>query len=172
MAREQIGGDNHDHPTVSRGNDLYLKADSFAEVYAGDLSPQQAKVLAAAHRPIDPKALGESFMESPTWRNVPTWVVVSTQDSSIPTEAQRSMAARARATMIEVAASHASPLSQAKAVRYEIAATESHESLVSRSTRSRHPFGERQLCERTTTIQPCCDYYRKMCSLPEMSFDH
>jgi pimeloyl-ACP methyl ester carboxylesterase len=47
------------------GNDLYLKADSFAEVYAGDLSPQQAKVLAAAQRPIDSKALGESFQESP-----------------------------------------------------------------------------------------------------------
>ena len=81
------------------GNDLYLKADSFAEVYAGDLSPQQAKVLAAAQRPIDPTALGESFLGSPTWRNVPMWVVVSTQDSSIPTEAQRSMAARTRATM-------------------------------------------------------------------------
>jgi pimeloyl-ACP methyl ester carboxylesterase len=102
------------------GNDLYLKADSFAEVYAGDMSPQQARILAAAQRPIDPKALGESFIESPTWRNVPTWVVVSTEDSSIPTEAQRLMAARARATMIEVAASHASPLSQAKAVAEHI----------------------------------------------------
>ena len=102
------------------GNDLYLKTDSFAELYAGDLSPQQAKVLAAAQKPIDPTALGESFMESPTWRNVPTWVVVSTEDSSIPPEAQRSMAERARATMIEVAASHASPLSQAKAVAEHI----------------------------------------------------
>jgi pimeloyl-ACP methyl ester carboxylesterase len=44
------------------GNDLYLKAESFAEVYAGDLSPQQAKVLAAAQRSIDPKD-----WESPLW---------------------------------------------------------------------------------------------------------
>jgi pimeloyl-ACP methyl ester carboxylesterase len=57
---------------------------------------------------------------SATWRNVPTWVVVSTEDSSIPAEAQRLMAARARATMIEVAVSHASPLSQAKAVAEHI----------------------------------------------------
>jgi pimeloyl-ACP methyl ester carboxylesterase len=59
-------------------------------------------------------------MESPTSRNVPTWVVVSTEDSSIPAKAQRSMGARARATMIEVAASHASLISQAKAVAEHI----------------------------------------------------
>jgi hypothetical protein len=35
--------------------------------------------------------------------------------------------------------------SRAYYVRYEIAATESHESLVSRFTRSPHPFGEQQL---------------------------
>jgi len=62
MAREQIGGDNHDRPTVSRRERPLLKAESFAEVYAGDLSPQQAKVLAAAQRSIDPKD-----WESPLW---------------------------------------------------------------------------------------------------------
>ena len=102
------------------GNDLYLKPETFAEVYAGDLSSEQTKVLAAAQRPIDPKALGESFTEPPTWRSTPAWVVVSTKDSSIPAEAQRSMAARAKATVVEVSASHASPLSQAKVVAEHI----------------------------------------------------
>ncbi len=73
-------------------------------------------VLARAKRPIDVKALDESFDGEPLWRRVPPWSVVSTQDASLPLAAQREMAARARAEIVEVTASHASPLSQPDAV--------------------------------------------------------
>ena len=98
------------------GSDVYLQPQHFAEVYAADLSAQQIATLASAQRPIDPKALGETFAEEATWKTVPTWVVVTTEHSSIPTEAQRAMAERAKARIVEMAASHAVPLSQPAAV--------------------------------------------------------
>ena len=98
------------------GAELYLKPESFGEVYAGDLSPAMIAVLAAAQRPVNPDALGESFAGAPAWRSRPSWTVISTQDSSLPAEAQRAMAERAGAQSVEVAASHASPLSQPQAV--------------------------------------------------------
>jgi pimeloyl-ACP methyl ester carboxylesterase len=98
------------------GSDLYLLPDHFAEVYAADLTEEQVATLASAQRPIDLNALGESFSEEPTWKSIPTWAVISSQDSSIPTEAQRAMAQRAGARIVEVAASHAVPLSQPSAV--------------------------------------------------------
>lgn len=94
------------------GSDVYLQPQHFAEVYAADLSAQQVATLAAAQRPIDPRALGETFAEEATWKTIPTWVVVTTEDSSIPSDAQRAMAERAKARIVEVAASHAVPLSQ------------------------------------------------------------
>jgi len=98
------------------GNDMYLQPKHFAEVYAGDLSPQQVQVLASAQRPIDVKALSECFIGTPTWKTVPAYAVLSTEDRSLPPQAQRVMAERANARIVEVKASHASPLSQADAV--------------------------------------------------------
>ena len=98
------------------GAELYLKPESFGEVYAGDLSPALIAVLAAAQRPVNPDALGESFAGAPAWRSLPSWTVISTEDSSLPAQAQRAMAERAESESVEVAASHASPLSQPQAV--------------------------------------------------------
>lgn len=93
------------------GTDLYLKPDHFAEVYASDLDEEEVATLASAQRPIDIKALSEAFLETPTWKFTPSWAVISTDDASIPSGAQSAMAARANARVVEVAASHAVPIS-------------------------------------------------------------
>jgi pimeloyl-ACP methyl ester carboxylesterase len=98
------------------GSDLYLKPEHFAEVYAGDLDPETVAVMAAAQRPIDPAALGEVFVGDAAWASVPSWTLVSTDDSSLPPAAMRFMAERAGSHTIEVACSHASPVSQPDAV--------------------------------------------------------
>jgi pimeloyl-ACP methyl ester carboxylesterase len=98
------------------GQDLYLKPEAFAEVYAADLPPTTVALMAAAQRPIDPAALDESFDGDPTWRATPSWTLVSTRDSSLPAEAQRFMAQRAGSTTEEVESSHASPIAQPQAV--------------------------------------------------------
>ena len=98
------------------GNDLYLAHERFAEVYAADLPAATVARLAAAQRPIDPAALDESFTGTPTWRERPSWALISTEDGSLPVSAQRAMAERAGSTVVEVAASHATPISHPHAV--------------------------------------------------------
>jgi pimeloyl-ACP methyl ester carboxylesterase len=98
------------------GNDLYLKPEHFAEVYAGDLDAGTVAVMAAAQRPIDPAALGESFDGPAAWASVPSWTLVSTDDDSLPVAAMRFMAERAGSQSVEVASSHASPASDPDAV--------------------------------------------------------
>ena len=92
------------------GNDLYLQPEHFAEVYAADLDPATAAVLAAAQHPINPAALDESFTGEATWRTLPSWALVSTADYSIPTEALRDMAKRAGSTIVELDSAHAVPV--------------------------------------------------------------
>jgi pimeloyl-ACP methyl ester carboxylesterase len=48
----------------------------------------------------------------PAWRSKPSWYLVTTEDRMIPPPAQRFMAERAGARVIEVAGSHAIFISQ------------------------------------------------------------
>lgn len=104
------------------GSDLYLRPEYFAEVYAADLDPAVADVMAAAQHPVDPAALGEKLSGPATWRTLPSWAVIATEDHSIPTEAQRIMAARAGSTTTELGTSHAAPVTYPR----EIAAVVYH----------------------------------------------
>lgn len=92
------------------GDDVSLRPDRFAEVYAADVDPGQAAVMSVAQRPFDPTVLGGAFAGTATWRTLPRWAVISTADVSIPTEALRFMADRAGSTVVEVDSSHAVPV--------------------------------------------------------------
>jgi pimeloyl-ACP methyl ester carboxylesterase len=96
------------------GSDMYLRPEFFAEVYAADIEPEKAAVMAAAQHPIDPSALGETFKGTPTWRTLPSHTLLATADVSVPTEAQYFMAERAGSTVVEVDSSHAVPASRVK----------------------------------------------------------
>ncbi len=52
----------------------------------------------------------------PAWRSIPSWYLLGTEDRAIPPAGQRFMAERAKAQIEEVAASHASMVSQPDAV--------------------------------------------------------
>lgn len=111
------------------GQDLYLTPDDFADVYAGDLAADAVAVMSAAQRPVDVAALGDTFDGEPTWSTIPSWSLISTEDNSLPPAAMRWMAERAGSKTVEVAASHASPVSQPATVvdlvREAVAATRS-----------------------------------------------
>jgi pimeloyl-ACP methyl ester carboxylesterase len=94
------------------GTELTLRPDRFAAVYAADVNPAHAAVMAVAQRPIDPAALGEPLPGDPSWKTVPSWAVVSTRDRSLPTAALRFMADRAGSRVVEVESSHAVPVSR------------------------------------------------------------
>ena len=55
-------------------------------------------------------------MTEPAWKTKPSWYLVATEDKMIPPPAQRQMATRAGATVVEAAGSHAIYVSKPEVV--------------------------------------------------------
>lgn len=92
---------------------------------APDLSSERARMLAAVQGPIPPDLLGQKTSHA-AWKNKPSFYAVSTEDRILAPEHQRFFAERMRATTVELASSHVSPLSHPE----EVAA------LIERATRA------------------------------------
>ncbi|PSM37579.1 alpha/beta hydrolase [Streptomyces dioscori] len=93
-------------PDGSQVTDLYIEKGKFHQQFAADVAAETAGVMAATQRPVTDAALGEGA-SAPAWREIPSWVLVATEDRNIPPQAQIFMAERANATAVRVAASHA-----------------------------------------------------------------
>ncbi|MEU8382105.1 alpha/beta hydrolase [Streptosporangium sp. NPDC048865] len=94
---------------------LLLDRDRFAASLAADLPEQVAAFMADSQVPWGVDALGGPVTE-PAWRHRPSWYLVATRDRMIPPSAQRMMAERAGAKVVEVIGSHAVHVSQPAAV--------------------------------------------------------
>lgn len=92
-----------------------IAVSSYREVFAADVSRKDAHVYAVSQKPTDLSIL-EAASGEPAWRTIPTWTVVATQDQVIPPAAQRVMAERADARVVEVRASHSVALSKPRDV--------------------------------------------------------
>ena len=84
---------------------LFLDKEKFPASFAGDVDPDKAAFMADSQVPWGVDALGGEITEA-AWRNKPSWYLVTTQDRMIPPDAQRTMASRAGATVVETDASH------------------------------------------------------------------
>jgi len=104
-------------PPIVPGEDGYLLLDKskFAASFAADVAPDQAAFMADSQVPWGVAALTGAVAD-PAWNHKPSWYLVATDDHMIPPAAQRAMAARAGATVVEVPGSHAIYVSQPKAV--------------------------------------------------------
>jgi pimeloyl-ACP methyl ester carboxylesterase len=102
-------------PDGSEGTDLFLDPEAFREAFAADVDPETAAVMAAAQRPYAAAAFAAAPSGPPAWKTLPCWYLLGTQDKAIPPALQRFMAERANATIVEVAASHVSFVSQPEA---------------------------------------------------------
>lgn len=91
--------------------DLYIKPELFPSCFANDISAKRAAVFGASQRPIAFSALAEPS-GAPAWETIPSWYFVGTLDKVIPPYAQLFMAQRANASIVQVAASHLSMVSQ------------------------------------------------------------
>lgn len=103
-------------PGVAPPNaDAYIDPAWFGELFAQDLPRRTARFMAATQRP---GALAALVTESgpPAWQEIPSWYMVATQDRIIPPEAERAMAARAGAQVVEVDSSHVVMMSHPRAV--------------------------------------------------------
>jgi pimeloyl-ACP methyl ester carboxylesterase len=94
---------------------LFLDRDKFGAAFAADVTPETAAFMADSQVPWGVDALVGS-VSKPAWRVKPSWHLVATEDHMIPPPAQRAMAARAGATVVEVAGSHAIYVSNPGAV--------------------------------------------------------
>jgi pimeloyl-ACP methyl ester carboxylesterase len=98
-------------PGGSRVADLYIEESKFHQQFAADVPEKTAAVMAATQRPVADAALAEEA-SAPAWRDIPSWVLVATEDRNIPAQMQIFMAERAKATVVTVDASHAVAVSR------------------------------------------------------------
>ena len=94
---------------------LLLDKAKFPAAFAGDVEPEKAAFMADSQVPWGIGATTGTITEA-AWRTKPTWYLLTTEDRMIPPDAQRAMAKRAGATVVEVKGSHAIYVSQPKAV--------------------------------------------------------
>lgn len=102
-------------PGSTTDADGYIDPAAFRTVFAQDLAPEQAAVLASGQRPIALSALGTPS-GVPAWKTIPSWALIAKDDNAIPAVAERAMAKRAKARTVEVHSSHAVMISQPRAV--------------------------------------------------------
>jgi pimeloyl-ACP methyl ester carboxylesterase len=102
-------------PNGEQGTDLYIRQDRFHEVFAADVDPETAELMAATQRPIAQSALTDKATKA-AWKSIPSWALIPTEDLNIPLEAMRFMANRAGSTIVEIDASHAVAVSRPAAV--------------------------------------------------------
>jgi len=95
--------------------DLYIEQDKFPAVFAADVPPHVASLMAVTQRPILGGALEEKATRA-AWKSIPSWTMVTRQDLAIPPASQRFMAERAGSSTVEIDASHAVTVSQPDAV--------------------------------------------------------
>ena len=94
---------------------LFLDRAKFRESFAADVGEAKAAFLADSQVPWGVAALAGAISE-PAWKTKPSWYLIVTEDKMIPPPAQRQMAARAGATVAEVAGSHAIYVSKPETV--------------------------------------------------------
>jgi pimeloyl-ACP methyl ester carboxylesterase len=87
------------------GGFLSIDRAKFRDVFAKDVSPSEARIMAATQKPI----FGGIF-ETPgpgaAWKTIPSWYLVASEDRAINPDLQRFMAKRIGATTSETRASH------------------------------------------------------------------
>ena len=105
------------YPTASGGSATEFSIDpaKARDAFAGDLSDEQAALIAATQRPVAELAFSEPN-GPPAWKHLPSWAVVATGDRAAGADVTRSMAQRAGAKITELDGSHVIMVSQPEAV--------------------------------------------------------
>ncbi|MGW4715798.1 alpha/beta fold hydrolase [Nocardia sp. NPDC004260] len=93
-------------PDGGTGTELYIRQAEFHQQFAADVPAATAELMAATQRPVALDALQQPATAT-AWRGIRSFALVTGEDKNIPVEAQRFMAERASAEIVEVSASHA-----------------------------------------------------------------
>ncbi len=92
-----------------------LSEDAFIQYFANGVPREKAKVLYAEQEPTAASLFGERTSVA-AWRTKPSWYAVSKLDQTISPDLERFLAARMRATTVELDAGHLSLVSHAREI--------------------------------------------------------
>ncbi|MET7666027.1 alpha/beta fold hydrolase [Streptomyces sp. NPDC055059] len=101
--------------SVETGTDVSVDVEKFPALFAADVDPELAAVLAVSQRPLAARAFAEAAPIA-AWKRKPSWGLVATSDRTINPDVERYGYERAGMTTVEVDSSHLVMLSQPKAV--------------------------------------------------------
>ena len=97
------------------GTDVSVDVEQFPSIFAADVDPDLARVLAVSQRPLAGAAFGEPASAA-AWKAKPAWGVVSSADRTINPEVERFAYERAGMTTTEIETSHLVMLAHPKEV--------------------------------------------------------
>ena len=103
---------------------LYIDREKFHEVFAKDVSPVEAQVMAVTQKPAA-KVIFDQSVDSAAWKTIPSWYLVGQEDQAINPELERFMAKRIGAKTTEIKASHVPFISHPREVANLIEAASS-----------------------------------------------
>ena len=94
---------------------LYIACDQVHDVFAADLPESAARVVCATQKPVHNSVFGATI-DSPAWKTIPSWYLVSRNDHALNPDLERFYAKRMGATTSEINASHVAFISHPKVV--------------------------------------------------------
>ncbi|MER6516146.1 alpha/beta hydrolase [Streptomyces sp. NPDC001553] len=108
------------------GTDVSVDVDRFPRIFADDIDPDLARVLAVSQRPLAARAFAEAAPAA-AWKTRPSWGLVAGEDRTINPDVERHGYERAGMTTVEIPSSHlvmlAHPREVASLIRGAVDAT-------------------------------------------------
>jgi pimeloyl-ACP methyl ester carboxylesterase len=101
--------------STETGTDVSVAVGQFPDIFAGDVDPSLAAVLAVSQRPLAAVAFTEPASAA-AWKTKPAWGSVAIADRTINPEVERFGYRRASMTTVEIDSSHLVMLSHPKEV--------------------------------------------------------
>jgi pimeloyl-ACP methyl ester carboxylesterase len=102
-------------PLAGGDVDLYIEQKYFGPIFASDVPPATAAIMAVGQRPVTNSALNDRAPSAEGWKTIPSWFVVGDIDVVIPPALQMKMAERAKGHVIHVRGSHPSMIQHPEA---------------------------------------------------------
>lgn len=94
---------------------IWLAKEGIQKNFAGDLPTEKSAFLYATQIPTSTAVL-EAKVDSPAWKNKPSWYIVANNDQTVPPDLQRDSSQQIGATTIALESSHVAMISHAKEV--------------------------------------------------------
>jgi pimeloyl-ACP methyl ester carboxylesterase len=100
-----------------KSGNVTLDREGYLKFFAAGVEPGLAKAMSATQQPIAASEfLSQVPFDEPSWKTLPSWFLITTEDQMLPPEAQQLFAKRMNATITKVKGGHASLVSHADAV--------------------------------------------------------